>query len=99
MIGIVEDDGALREALGSILNAADLVVDVFACAERFPASPHRGEIKYLILDVRLPGVSGIELQRCLHDARDLAPGPSKDTRESRTGLHAPIAYMEQASNP
>jgi len=63
IIAIVDDDEPLREALGSVLKAAGFSIDTFASAEDFLDSPRRVEIACLILDVRLPGMSGIELQR------------------------------------
>lgn len=68
MIAIVDDDEPLREALGSVLKAAGFLIDTFPSAEEFLASPHRQEIACLILDVRLPGMSGIELQRRLFES-------------------------------
>jgi FixJ family two-component response regulator len=68
VIAIVDDDEPLREALGSVLKAAGFVADTFASAEEFLDSPQRSSTRCLILDVRLPGMSGIELQRRLLDA-------------------------------
>jgi FixJ family two-component response regulator len=68
IIAIVDDDEPLREALGSVLQAAGFLIDSFASAEEFLASPRRQEIACLILDVRLPGISGIELQRRLSES-------------------------------
>jgi FixJ family two-component response regulator len=72
-IAIVDDDEPLREALGSVLKAAGFSIDTFASAEEFLDSPHRDRVACLILDVRLPGMSGIELQRRLLDAACLTP--------------------------
>lgn len=66
-IAIIDDDEPLREALGSVLNATGFAVDTFASAEEFLDSPHQQDTSCLILDVRLPGTSGIELQRRLLD--------------------------------
>jgi FixJ family two-component response regulator len=65
IIAIVDDDEPLREALGSLLKAAGFEIDTFASAEDFLDSPQRSHTSCLILDVRLPGMSGIELQRRL----------------------------------
>jgi len=64
------ETGSKREAFWSILKAADFLVDRFASAELFLASPRRREIKCLLLDIHQPGMSGFELQRHLHDAGD-----------------------------
>ena len=73
LIAIVDDDEPLREALGSVLKAAGFVIDTFASAEEFLESPQRSNTTCLILDVRLPGMSGIELQRRLVDANCEVP--------------------------
>ena len=73
VITIVDDDEPLREALGSVLKAAGFVTDAFASAEEFLDSPQRSKTSCLILDVRLPGISGIELQRRLLDANSDFP--------------------------
>jgi FixJ family two-component response regulator len=73
IIAIVDDDEPLREALGSVLKAAGFVTDTFASAEEFLDSPQRSKTRCLILDVRLPGMCGIELQRRLADANSDVP--------------------------
>ena len=65
IIAIVDDDEPLREALGSVMKAAGFSINTFASAEEFLASAEREGTACLILDVRLPGMSGIELQRQL----------------------------------
>jgi FixJ family two-component response regulator len=72
-IAIVDDDEPLREALGSVLKAAGFSIEAFASAEEFLESHRREKIACLILDVRLPGMSGIELQRRLIDASVALP--------------------------
>ena len=72
-IAIVDDDEALREALGSVMKAAGFKIDTFATAEAFLDSDHRANTACLILDVRLPGMNGIELQRSLADSGSQIP--------------------------
>ena len=73
IISIVDDDEPLREALGSVLKAAGFSIATFPSAEDFLDSPLRKTTACLILDVRLPGMSGIEMQRRLLDTEDPIP--------------------------
>jgi FixJ family two-component response regulator len=73
VIAIVDDDEPLREALGSVLKAAGFPTNTYASAEEFVDSPSRNNIACLVLDVRLPGMSGIELQKQLEDAGSRVP--------------------------
>ncbi|MGB0123272.1 MAG: response regulator [Silvibacterium sp.] len=73
IIAIVDDDEPLREALGSVMKAAGFLTNTFASAEEFLVSSHARDTTCLILDVRLPGMSGIELQRRLLDANSSVP--------------------------
>jgi FixJ family two-component response regulator len=70
---IVDDDEDLREALASLLKASRFTIDSFSTAEAFLEFPRRKQTRCLILDVRLPGMSGIELQRRLVDDGDRFP--------------------------
>jgi FixJ family two-component response regulator len=65
VIAIVDDDEPLREALGSVMKAAGFSPRTFSSAEEFLEWKDREETACLILDVRLPGMSGIELQKQL----------------------------------
>lgn len=73
IIAIVDDDAPLREALGSLLNAAGFSTQVFANAEDFLSSAHRQNTICLVLDIRLPGMNGIELQRALNASGSRIP--------------------------
>jgi FixJ family two-component response regulator len=64
-ISVVDDDDAVRESLRALLRAVKFVVDVFASAEEFLRSDRARETDCLILDVRMPGMTGFELQRHL----------------------------------
>lgn len=65
LIEVVDDDIAVRESLQSLIRSNGLDVRLFASAEEFLNSAHPRNPDCLILDVRLPGMSGIDLHRHL----------------------------------
>jgi FixJ family two-component response regulator len=64
-ISIVDDDESVREALWGLVRSVGFAVSTFASAEEFLVSGHFGNADCLILDVCMPGMGGIELQRQL----------------------------------
>jgi FixJ family two-component response regulator len=73
VIAIVDDDEPLREALASVLKAGGFFPRTFASAEQFLACDDCDNTACLILDVRLPGMSGIELQKQLSNTNRRIP--------------------------
>ena len=65
LMAIVDDDDALRTSLDDLLQSVGLRVQGFASAEAFLQVQHAPETACLLLDVRLPGMNGLELQRQL----------------------------------
>jgi FixJ family two-component response regulator len=66
-VGIVEDDAGMREALGRMLKAAGYDARTYGSAEAFFDCEQRADVGCLVLDVHLPGASGIDLQRRLRE--------------------------------
>jgi FixJ family two-component response regulator len=66
LISIVDDDRLVREGLTGLIRSAGFATQAFASAEEFLSSPHRDDTVCLILDVLLPGLSGLELQSQLN---------------------------------
>jgi FixJ family two-component response regulator len=62
---LVDDDQAIRDAVGLLLRAGGLAVETFASATDFLESGAVGRPGCLILDVRMPGMSGLDLQQRL----------------------------------
>jgi FixJ family two-component response regulator len=67
IIAIVDDDRAAREATGSLIRSLGYCTALFASAEEFLASEDVHTSACVISDVRMPGMSGVELQQCLID--------------------------------
>jgi FixJ family two-component response regulator len=66
MVAVVEDDESYRVALQRLLKSAGLSVLAFASAEDFLNSGQRHETGCLIADIRMPGMSGLDLQARLN---------------------------------
>jgi FixJ family two-component response regulator len=65
LIVVVDDDQSVREALENLMNSVGYEVKLFASAEEFLDSDTPIQTDCAVLDVRLPGMSGLELQRRL----------------------------------
>jgi FixJ family two-component response regulator len=76
-IAVIDDDISMREALSGLLRSVGLQVQTFTSAHEFLHSPQRDLTGCLVLDVRLPGLSGLELQGDLIDV----------------GVHIPIVFI------
>jgi FixJ family two-component response regulator len=66
MVAVVEDDEAFRAALQRLLKSAGFQVRTFASAEDFLDSGLQHETACLIADIRMPGMSGLDLQAKLN---------------------------------
>ncbi|HEX9384622.1 MAG TPA: response regulator [Gemmatimonadaceae bacterium] len=65
LISVVDDDDSVRDSLRGLLRSVTFGVEVFTSAEEFLSSDRMRETDCLILDVRMPGMSGLELHRRL----------------------------------
>lgn len=63
LVAVVDDDESVRESLPDLLRELGFAVRVFASAEEFLASDCIGQTRCLLLDIALPGMSGLDLQR------------------------------------
>ena len=74
---VVDDDAAVREALSSLIRSVDLSVETFGSASEFLRAKLPDAPSCLVLDVRLPGVSGLDFQGEL----------------ARGGIHIPVIFV------
>jgi FixJ family two-component response regulator len=77
IVFVVDDDSSIREALGSLMRSVGLEVETFSSAQEFLQAKRPDAPGCLVLDVRLPGPSGLDLQRELAEA----------------GIHIPIIFI------
>jgi FixJ family two-component response regulator len=73
LVAIVDDDDSMRSAVQDLLEAVDLPAQGFASAEEFLRSGRQHDAACLIADIRMPGMSGLELQASLRAQRCSIP--------------------------
>jgi FixJ family two-component response regulator len=99
VVAVVDDDISVRESLNSLIRSAGMDVKVFASAEEFLNGNRLPDANCLILDVRLPGISGIELHRQLMARRYNVPvifitaHGSDDRARSEAASDLTVAYL------
>jgi len=99
VISLVDDDIWVRDSLDSLIRSFGMEVRVFASAEEFLNSPRPSKPDCLILDVRLPGMSGIELHRRLSAGMCKVPvvfitaHGSDDVARSEAASDWTVAYL------
>jgi FixJ family two-component response regulator len=67
LVSVVDDDESVRESLPDLLRALGHSARAFSSAEEFLASDCTGSTQCLILDIVMPGISGLDLQQNLLD--------------------------------
>src|ERR1700751_2724637 len=77
LVYVVDDDASAREGVAGLLRSAGLRAKTFASGEEFLAAPPPKTPSCLLLDVNLPGVSGLEVQREL----------------AKAAVHVPIIFL------
>lgn len=77
IVYVVDDDPSLRDALSSLLRSVGMEVATFASAPQLLAQPFANAPSCIVLDIRMPEVSGLDFQALL----------------ARTGNHIPVIFM------
>jgi FixJ family two-component response regulator len=70
---VVDDDGAVRDSVGNLIRSVGLDVRLFATAQELLETPVPDAPACVVLDVRLPGMSGLDCQRQLAEAGSRVP--------------------------
>ena len=83
IIYIVDDDDSIRRALKRLIRSVGMDAEVFASAQEYLDSEHRNHNACMIVDIKMPGMSGLELQDELH------------TRDS----HLPVIFITGFDSP
>jgi|SRR5262245_4161907 len=72
-IALIDDDEAVLDSLRLLLEGRSMTVEGFGCVEEFLASGTLKCVSCIVSDVRLPGLSGLDLQRKLNEQAQSAP--------------------------
>jgi FixJ family two-component response regulator len=70
---VVDDDASVRKSLGRVITSAGYAMELFASAQEFLACPPPTGPCCLVLDVRMPGITGLDLQKTLAEAVHRVP--------------------------
>jgi FixJ family two-component response regulator len=103
VISIVDDDKSFREAMARLMRSLGHSVAAFASAEQFLLSDRVNETDCLICDVRMPRMSGIQLQkdliarRCRFPIIFVTAHSTKDAREEALAAGA-VAFLSKPCN-
>ena len=103
LIAVVDDDSSLRESTQLLLRSAGYRAEVFASAREFLDSPRIDETACLMLDVRMPGMDGLELQRFLNEAQRQIPiifitAHATDDAEQRARKAGAVDFLRKPVN-
>ena len=99
LVAVVDDDVSVRESLQSLIRSVGLDVTLSASAEEFLSSPQPRKVDCFVFDVRLPGMSGIELhrhlvaQRCEVPVIFMTAHASDNRARSDAASHWTVAYL------
>ena len=65
MVYVIDDDESVRKALKRLLRSADVGVETFSSAEEFLSNSRQGQDACIVMDIRMPGLTGFDLQKRL----------------------------------
>jgi len=65
MVYVIDDDESVRKALKRLFRSADFDVETFSSAEEFLSNSRPGQDACILIDIRMPGITGFDLQKRL----------------------------------
>jgi FixJ family two-component response regulator len=100
IIGVVDDDESVRDALSSLIRSAGYRCVVFPSAEAFLDSGAVGNTDCTVLDIKMPGLSGLELQLRLREMRCSLPivfvtGHADDLLRAKAFEGGAVAFLSK----
>ena len=104
LVVIVDDDQSLRNATRDLLKAAGFSTAVFEDAESFLASASRATVACLVVDMRMPGMTGLELYEALVTSGDRIPtvlitGHPEEVAQARAREAGITCYLSKPFAP
>ena len=73
MVYVIDDDESIRKSFKRLFRSANLQVETFSCPDEFLACSIQTKNACILLDLRMPGITGFDLQQKLSDAGILLP--------------------------
>jgi FixJ family two-component response regulator len=72
-VAVIDDDSSVCNALRRLLVSANVSTDVFESGREFLAAPPRWRLDCIVLDLKMPGMGGLELLRILNESQTRVP--------------------------
>ncbi len=100
VIAIVDDDASVRPSTLRLIRSFGYRAEAFGSGEEFLGSPRAAETACLVLDVRMPGMDGLEVQRRLAENGARIPivfltGRATDDEERRARLGGAVEFLRK----
>jgi FixJ family two-component response regulator len=104
LIAIVDDDASIRTAATDLFMAEGFIAAAFEDAESFLASPMRAEAACVVTDMRMPGMSGLELHRRIVASNQAIPtvlitAHEEDLTQARAREAGIVCYLTKPFSP
>src|SRR5882762_4840462 len=104
LVSIVDDDASIRNSTGRLVRSFGFRAEVFGSAREFLTYGHPATTACLLLDLRMPGIDGLELQRHLTDTHHHIPivfisGNADITDELRAANAGAVDFLRKPVSP